>query len=192
MQASFIGYVIVTWEPAIRISDKDYITSSVTGTALALSILANGELDLKESPMKVTTTEGPITRNLKRLAMVTVAGIMMGGSASPLYANVPHVNVGLFRSQPVNISNRAPLQLVEADVGLKARGEVDADRSREHADRAEDRVSEDTHDAVRNARIHKERAEARVREHAARTERWTDHRIDDTRRHHEMEERNDD
>jgi hypothetical protein len=110
--------------------------------------------------MKVTTTEGPITRNLKRLAMVTVAGIMMGGSASPLYANVPHVNVGLFRSQPVNISNRAPLQLVDADDSLKARGEVDADRIREHADRAEDRVSEDTHDAVRNARIHKERAEA--------------------------------
>jgi hypothetical protein len=138
--------------------------------------------------MKVTTTEGLITRNVKRLAMVTVAGIMMGGSPSPLYANVPHVNVGLFRARPVNLSNRLPLQLVDADDGLKARGEVDADRIREHADRAEDRVSEDTHDAVRNARIHKERAEARVREHAART----DHRIDDVRRHHQMEERNDD
>jgi len=136
--------------------------------------------------------KGRIQRNLRRLATITVAGVMLGGFAVPLWACVPQMNADVFRAEPVKASNQAPLLIADADDSLKARSEVDAERIHEHADRAADRAREDAHEAARDARIHADRADVRVREHADRAERWTDRRIDDAQRHHEMEERNDD
>jgi hypothetical protein len=136
--------------------------------------------------------KGQIKRNLGRLATITVAGVMLGGFAVPLWACVPQMNADVFRAEPVKASNQAPLLIADADDSLKARSEVDAERIHEHADRTADRAREDAHEAARDARIHADRADVRVREHADRAERWTDRRIDDAQRHHEMEERNDD
>lgn len=133
-----------------------------------------------------------IKRNLKRLATITVASVMLGGSAVPLWACVPQTSATSFRTEPVRAFNHAPLLLADADDSIRDRSDAEAERVREHADLATDRAREDAREAAREARIHADRAELRVRDHADRAERWTDRRIDDAQRHHEREERNDD
>jgi hypothetical protein len=130
-------------------------------------------------------------RQVKHLTAIATVGLLLGGSAMPIWACVPHVNGDYLPAEPIKTYNHNPLVLADDDDNLRTRSEVDAERIHEHADRAEDRAREDAHEAARDARIHADRAEVRVREHADRAERWTDRRLDDAQRHHEMEERND-
>jgi hypothetical protein len=152
------------------------------------------QLDKEEIKMQriAYKARGQHERNLKRLTTIAVASIMLGGSAVPLSACIPQMNAEFFRVEPVKAYNQAPLLLADADDSLKARTEVNAERIPEHADRVGDRARVDAHEAGRDVRIHADRAEVRVREHADSAARWTDRRIDDAQRHHQMEERNDD
>ena len=131
-------------------------------------------------------------RQVKRLTAIATAGLLLGGSAVPLWACVPQMNADYLRAEPIKTPNQSPLVLADDDDSLRTRSEVDAERIHEHADRAEDRAREDAHEAARDARIHADRAAVRAREHADRADAWADRHLDAAQRHHEMEERNDD
>lgn len=117
-------------------------------------------------------TKWRLRPNLKRFTTITIASVLLGGSAAPVLACVPHRAAASFETRPVHTSGHKLLLLADADDNFSARSEVDADRIHEHAERAENRAREDAHEAARDARIHADRAEVRV--HACRSRKKMD------------------